>query len=167
MKIPNLTIVFIVTFPRQHFLHKLGIPYIHFPSYTREEALEIIATSPLEIFNESASPSLDFDQQARAEDDLWLWSRFCAAVWDSLAKGAARDLVSFRALAEKLWRPFVGPIVEGTYGTRDFSRLMVARRILFQGDEPLIDRPVSKEDESSTKISKKGESKHYPETVKR
>lgn len=52
----------------------------------------------------------------------------------------SRDVISFRALAEKLWRPFVASIVDGTYGTRDFSKLMVAKRALFQNEEMLVER---------------------------
>jgi len=141
-QIPNLTIIFIVTFPRQRFLHKLGVPHVHFPSYTREEALRIVTASPLDIFSEPESPSEQYDEEARNEDNAWLWGRFCAAVWDSLAKGAARDIISFRSLAERLWKPFVAPILDGTYGTRDFSRLMVAKRALFQGEKQLINRLI-------------------------
>jgi len=154
LQIPNLTIIFIVTFPRQRFLHKLGVPHVHFPSYTREEALKIVTTSPLDIFAEPESPSEQYDEEARNEDNAWLWGRFCAAVWDSLAKGAARDIISFRSLAERLWKPFVAPILDGTYGTRDFSRLMVAKRALFQGEEQLINRPISRGNQMTS--TKKG-----------
>lgn len=40
---------------------------------------------------------------------------------------------------ERLWSPFVSSIVDGTYGSRDFSKLMVAKRALFQNDEYLVD----------------------------
>lgn len=79
-----------------------------------------------------------------------MWSRFCAVVWDTLAKGAARDIVSFGAAAEKLWRPFVSSIVDGTYGTRDFSRLLVAKRGLFQGDGVLVDSVVPHAEKTGT-----------------
>ena len=76
------------------------------------------------------------------EDDIWLWSRFCGAVWDSLGKGAARDLIKFRVLCERLWVPFVAPIRDRTYGTRDFSKLMVRNRALFQSEAALIENIV-------------------------
>jgi len=149
-----LTIVFIVTFPPERFLHKLGVPHVHFTSYTREESLRILSIAPPDIFTEPVSPVADYNDDARKEDNAWLWGRFCAAVWDSLAKGAARDIMSFRLLADKLWRPFVASIVDGTYGTRDFSRLMVAKRALFQGEEQLIDRPVAKGEAGLTATQK-------------
>ena len=76
------------------------------------------------------------------EDDAWLWSRFCGAVWDSLGKGAARDVVTFRIVCERLWTPFVMPIRDRSYGTRDFSKLMVKNRALFQSEAALIENIV-------------------------
>ena len=56
-----------------------------------------------------------------------------------MGKEAARDIVSVRAVADKLWPQFCAPIIDGTYGTRDFSKLLIARRTLFQGETALID----------------------------
>jgi origin recognition complex subunit 5 len=64
-------------------------------------------------------------------------------VYDSLSKHTGRDLVSFRATAMRLWRPFVDPIVTGSFGTRDFSRLMVNRRHLFQGEDAVLDHIIT------------------------
>jgi origin recognition complex subunit 5 len=114
-----------------------GVPHIHFPPYTRDETLQIVSKSPQAIFLTPVDPKFDYGDEEAAEDSIWLWSRYCAVVWDSLAKGAARDLDSFRSVCHKLWRPFVQPIVDGTYGTRDFTRLMVSRRMIFQSEEVL------------------------------
>jgi origin recognition complex subunit 5 len=114
-----------------------GVPHIHFPPYTRSETLQIILISPQAIFLTPIDPELDYSDKEAAEDSVWLWYRYCAVVWDSLAKGAARDLNSFRSVCLKLWRPFVQPIVDNTYGTRDFTRLMVSRRMIFQSEEVL------------------------------
>lgn len=86
---------------------------------------------------------MDYDDETHTEDKAWLWPRFCAAVWDSLAQHAARDLVSFRRLCDKLWRPFVQPIVAGDFGTRDFSRLLVAQRRLLQDENVLLDSIIT------------------------
>ena len=72
------------------------------------------------------------------EDNPWLWTRFSAAVWDSLGKTAARDVVTFRSVCIKLWEPFVAHVRDGSYGTRDFSRLMVRTRSLFQREDVLV-----------------------------
>ncbi|KAI9815708.1 MAG: hypothetical protein M1827_002104 [Pycnora praestabilis] len=144
--IPNLSIALIVTAPRPRFLHSTGIPHIHFTPYTRDQSLTILSARPRSIFEDnSPSPSSGYTDLQAAEDSAWVWTRFCSVVWDSLARGAARDLVSFRSVAHKLWKPFVAPIVEGLYGTRDFSRLMVKKRGLFQSEVVLVDGVVPKD----------------------
>lgn len=103
-------------------------------------------------------PEIDYTDEEHEEDSAWVWSRFCAAVWDSLGKGAARDLESFRAVCHKLWRPFVQPIIDGTFGTRDFSRLLVNRKPLLRGDEALLDGIVNKGTKESDQSRSKGKS---------
>ncbi|GAB7345203.1 hypothetical protein MBLNU457_3582t1 [Dothideomycetes sp. NU457] len=148
--IPGLTIVLIVRHPSPRFLHATGIPHIYFPPYEREQAVAILCLDPPPIYSRTPSPSLNFTEESLAEDNLWLWSRFLQAVWDSLAKGAARDLVAFRTVAQKLWRPFVQPVVDGTFGTRDFSRLVVAQRKLLQDESCLGDSIISEVEVEST-----------------
>ncbi|GAB7351314.1 hypothetical protein MBLNU459_g1728t1 [Dothideomycetes sp. NU459] len=140
--IPCLTVVLVVAHPHPRLLHSPGIPHLYFPPYTREQAIQILSLQPLNIFSAPSSPAADDPGELSAEDNAWVWTRFLAAVWDSLASGAARDILSFQAIATKLWRPFVAPIVDGTFGTRDFSRLMVSQRKLFQADDILLDRVV-------------------------
>jgi origin recognition complex subunit 5 len=48
----------------------------------------------------------------------------------------------------RLWRDFVAPIVDGTFGTRDFSRLMVKQRHMFQTDNAVLDRIISSQDDA-------------------
>ena len=144
-----------MTAPRPRFLHLAGVPYLHFTPYDRTECLFILSQSPLSIF---ASTSSDHDLTEelileRQEDDAWLWSRFCGAVWDSLGRGAARDIVSLRNVCQSLWVPFVQPIREGLSGTREFSKLLVRNRYLFQAESALSDRIVSLA--STTSITKK------------
>ena len=142
--IPNLSVVFIVSVPRPRFLHTTGVPYIHFPPYNRDQSIRILSIAPPAIFLGPIDPAINYTEEEAQEDNEWVWTRFCTAVWDSLAKGAARDIVSFKAACDKLWRPFVAPIVDGTFGTRDFSRLMVSRRHLFQSEDMLIESVVPK-----------------------
>jgi origin recognition complex subunit 5 len=149
--IPCLSVVMIVTFPHPRLLHLPGAPHIYFSPYTREQAIQIACCQPQRIFPEPLSPSANYSEELAAEDDAWLWSRFCAAVWDSLASGAARDIVAFRSILDKLWRPFVQPIVDNTYGTRDFSKLMVAQRKLFQAESCLLDSVID-EPQADTNI---------------
>lgn len=140
--IPSLSVVLIVTHPHPRILHSPAIPYIHFTPYNREQAVQILSTNPPKIFSTTPAPELEYTEELQAEDNAWVWSRFCAAVWDSLASAAARDIVSFQSITEKLWRPFVQPIVDGNFGTRDFSRLLVSQRKLFQAESALLDNVI-------------------------
>ncbi|KAF1982164.1 hypothetical protein K402DRAFT_340860 [Aulographum hederae CBS 113979] len=142
--IPNLSVIFIVALPRPRFLHTAGTPHLHFPPYSRDQSISILSTSPLPIFLEPIAEDIDYTEEEAEEDSAWLWTRYCAAIWDSIAKGAARDLVSFRGVCEKLWRPFVQPIIDGKFGTRDFSRLLIANRTLLQGEDALLESIVPK-----------------------
>ncbi|KAF2269042.1 hypothetical protein CC78DRAFT_558143 [Lojkania enalia] len=149
--IPNLSIILITTLALPYALHKPGVPHLHFSPYPRSSLLEILSLDPPKIFLEP--PSLeqypDYTLDAAAEDDAWLWNRFLGTVWDSLSKHAGRDLISFRNTSMRLWREFVRPIVEGQFGTRDFARLMVNRRHLFQGEDAILDRIISAPSQAS------------------
>lgn len=152
-KIPNLTTVFVVTSPRPHFLHNPGAPHIHFPSYTKAEAMAIISrsapsiypTSPLEAT--SVSDGADNmvvegeDNNAvprpTAKETADLYSRFLSAVWDTFAKYAGRDILSFRRIALALWPRFTAPIRAGVYGPREFQRLLTSQRPLFRDESVL------------------------------
>ena len=147
---PSLSIVFVLTTPSATSFHKPGIPHVHFPAYTRADAIQIISReqpSSLPRTSDSIdSQDEQFTLDPQDPTDLSnLWTRFAAAVWDSQAKTAARDVVSFRALCRRLWRPFVKPIKEGRFGMKDFSRLMVTNRALFQGEEGLREGVIADE----------------------
>ncbi|THY49910.1 hypothetical protein D6C98_06193 [Aureobasidium pullulans] len=160
--IPCLSIVMVVTYPHPRLLHLPGAPHIYFSPYTREQAIQIASVRPQAIFNEPLSPSANYSDELAAEDDAWLWSRYCAAVWDSLASGAARDIVTFKSILDKLWRPFVQPIVDGTYGTRDFSKLMVAQRKIFQAESCLLDSVIDEPQEDTTVLT---DGKSFPNLI--
>ncbi len=144
-----MTIVLIVTVPRPRLLHRPGVPHVHFPPYAKHEALTILEMNPRPIHTSAGSP--DERTEDDDEDAIWLWSRFCDVVWDTLAKGAVRDIVSFRSICEKLWPVFVAPIVEGTYTPRDFSRLLIAKRGIFQDESVLVDGVVPRVDNEEGK----------------
>lgn len=145
LKIPQLVVVLVVTAPRPRFLHLAGVPHIHFHPYGRLDSIAIVSNAPLSIFTPITTNGdlTDYPPSESNEDDVWLWSRFCGAVWDSLGKGAARNVVGFRRTCEKLWIPFIQPIRDGTFGTRDFSKLMVRNRGLFQAEVALIEGIIS------------------------
>ncbi|OJD28642.1 male sterility protein [Diplodia corticola] len=130
--------------PRPRLLHAASTPCVHFPSYARDEAVLILARRgpPSTIYLVPPSPSKGYTADLAAEDDAWVWTRFLGVVWEALAKSAARDVVGFAALADKLWDAFVAPVRDGAFGTRDFSRLLVHRRAIFQSEAALVDRVV-------------------------
>lgn len=158
--------ILIITAPQARSLQLAGVPHVHFPPYTRAESLSIVSSLPLPITdpppNDDDSVTSSVAQEvfsetdaapAVGETDSWLWNRFCGAVWDSLGQAAARDLVSFRAVCCRLWKPFVHPVVRGDCGPREFSKLMVKNRALFQSDDPLKEPLLSLQSAIST-ISK-------------
>ena len=142
--IPQLTVVLIVRHPPPRFLHQPGVPHIHFAPYSRTQSVHIVARKPQDIFITAPPDDMDYDDETHEEDKAWLWPRFCAAVWDALAQNAARDLVAYRDACHKLWRTFVAPVIKGDFGTRDFSRLLVAQRRLFQDESVLLDSIIAK-----------------------
>ncbi|KHJ33510.1 putative origin recognition complex subunit orc5 [Erysiphe necator] len=129
--VPNLTIVYITTYPRTSFLNFPGIPCIFFQSYTKSELLKIILlTKPI--------PPL-----SSPEDTFQIWSRFTSSVYDSLSKHSGRDLLSFRTLCLRLWPVFIHPILSDEIDVNSFSRLMVVNRSLFQNDYVLVHDIIS------------------------
>ncbi|KAK4504928.1 hypothetical protein PRZ48_002891 [Zasmidium cellare] len=141
--IPQLTLILIVRNPPPRFLHQPGVPHLQFPPYGRTQSIHIVSRKPPDIFLEAPPDDMDYDDETHEEDKAWLWPRFCAAVWDALAQNAARDLAAFQDACHKLWRPFVAPVIKGDFGTRDFSRLVVAQRRLFQDENVLLDSIIS------------------------
>lgn len=115
---------------------------MHYPPYTRTESLSILSKYPLCIHGSAISSQSDSSQPAVSEDSAWLWGRFTAAVWDSLGQSVARDVVSFREVCSRLWKPFIQPVLDGHYGAREFSKLMVKNRGLFQSELALVDSIV-------------------------
>ena len=126
-QIPNLTTIFIVSSPRPNFLQLSGAPYLHYPSYTKAELLRILALH-------DPKPQLSAGTQETKD----VWSKFCSAIWDSLARHSGRDLISFRSLCVRLWPAFVRPILRGTYTSSQFGGVLIANKSLFQNDTHLV-----------------------------
>jgi origin recognition complex subunit 5 len=135
--------VFIISVPSPRLLQTPGVPHVHFTPYSKDESIKIVSLDPPVIFTRPIDDSYDYGEEEATEDRQFLWPRYCAVVWDAIGKSVARDIGSFRALCHKLWRPFVQPIVDGTFGTRDFQKLVVNRRVLFQSEGALTGDLVS------------------------
>ncbi|PSK51631.1 hypothetical protein B9Z65_2898 [Elsinoe australis] len=150
-QLANLTTIMVVRYPSPRYFRASGVPHIYFPPYKREQASAILSLNAPNIYPPGHQMREGFTEEEAQEDNVWLWSRFCQAVWDSLAKGAANDIVSFQTLCTRLWRPFVQPVVDGTFGTRDFSRLVVAQRKLLQEETCLEDELLIEAEEHQSK----------------
>lgn len=123
---PCLTTIFIVTSPPAGFLRTPSSLDLQFPPYSKQDFVRILALSPPE-------PISGTTQQETTD----LWTRFCAAVHDSLIRSASRTLPSFIDTCAALWPRFIAPLVAGTYTPKEFSKLLVAARLHFQ-DESLL-----------------------------
>lgn len=116
-----------MTSPQANFLRTPFVTSIHFPNYTKTEFVAILATNP--------PPALF---SATREETTDLWARFTGAVHDALARSASRTLPAFRHACATLWPRFTAPVLAGTHGPREFSKLLVAARVHFQ-DERVLD----------------------------
>jgi len=145
-------VIFIVSAPHSRFFSSAEIPHVHFTPYTREESIEILSKNPLPIKKTGEEQDQDDDDETSdddeatkgelAKEELYVWQKFCATVWDSLAKGAARDIVRFRNIVEKNWSTFVQPIARGEYGTRNYSSLYLYHKDMFRRETNLIDTVI-------------------------
>ncbi|APA13565.1 hypothetical protein sscle_11g083350 [Sclerotinia sclerotiorum 1980 UF-70] len=138
--IPHLTTIFITTVPRPSFFHLPGIPHIQFPSYTKSELVTILSRIC------KPSPRLP----GGSKETFSIWERLIPTIYDSLSKHSGRDLLSFRTICLQLWPTFIQPILNGTYTSNEFSRLLIANRALLQNDT-LLTPSVLAPTTSSTK----------------
>ncbi|KIW18306.1 hypothetical protein PV08_02594 [Exophiala spinifera] len=131
-QVPNFSILLTSSSPKPLLLHKPGVPYVHFPPYTRSEALRIVASR-------RPSPSaseLGMEEQHAAR----LYAQFAITIYDSLLLGStSTSPTMFASLCDKLWPTFVQPITlgeqpPGTGKTKcwDFAKLLVRGRSIFQ-----------------------------------
>ncbi|KAG5288080.1 origin recognition complex subunit [Histoplasma ohiense] len=136
--VPSICMVFVMrSSPRPLLLQVAGIPHVHFPPYSRDEAISILV----------ASPPPELPGLLPLELALKIYPPFTSTVYDSLIGPTASTIPVFRSACEKLWPRFVSPITnnEKPPGLNpraqwDFSRLLVRNRALFQhqGEEVLV-----------------------------
>ncbi|KAL2116944.1 hypothetical protein VTJ04DRAFT_9112 [Mycothermus thermophilus] len=129
--IPCLTTVFIVTAPAPNLLLISSVPHLHFPNYTKPEFVAILSA------NSPPAPLPNSTPQETAD----LWARFVAATHDALARSACRTLPALSHSCAALWPRFTAPIHAGTHSAKEFSKLLVAGRLLFH-DDRLLDPGV-------------------------
>ncbi|SPO05638.1 related to origin recognition complex subunit 5 [Cephalotrichum gorgonifer] len=139
--IPCLATVFIVTTPSPLVLRTVTASFLEFPNYKKFEFVKILAL-------DTPPTSLPF---ATPQETADLWTRFCGAVHDSLAKSASRTLPSFRHGCHALWPRFVAPVLAGTHSSKEFSKLLIASRVHFQ-DEALLNPSIIRATMTTTGI---------------
>ncbi|KAI0965995.1 origin recognition complex subunit 5 C-terminus-domain-containing protein [Xylaria arbuscula] len=130
--IPSLTTIFIITTPSPSLLRISSPPHVHFPPYTKAQYISILAREP--------PPSLPNTTQQETND---LWTRFAAAVHDSLTRPAARTLSRLTQCCAALWPRFTAPVAAGTHKAREFSKLLIAARAYFQ-DESVLEPGIQR-----------------------
>lgn len=133
------------------------MPHVHFPPYSKEESIEILSKTPLPIEkiagqgeendddddDDEGEGEVDARAAAdRAKKELVVWQKFCATVWDSLARGAARDVVRFRAAVEANWPAFVQPLARGDFGLANYASLYLHHKDMFRRETSVTDSVV-------------------------
>lgn len=148
-QVPNLCLILIVTTPRALVLQKAGVPYLHFPPYTRAEAIFLVVRSP---------PPLAPQQYLDSHQDVvtlqkW-YSLFATTVYDSIFSQTSLSFSHFQRVCQTLWPRFIWPYINGDQppgkgknAEWDFTKLLVRQRPLFQaaGEETLAARLVPKD----------------------
>lgn len=139
VQIPGFSIIMTSSSPRPLILHRTGVPHVHFPPYTRREAVYIVASEgprPL------PSPPPGGIAEVEKETMSKLYAQFAVTVYDSLiAATSSTSIQKFRSTCHKLWPRFIWPLVSGQEvpGTGrgkswDFAKLIVQNRALFQSE---------------------------------
>lgn len=131
--------------PRPRFLSSAEVPHIHFAPYNKEESIKVLSKYVRRITKAPSEGEHGEDEdedeytEDNAKEELYVWEKFCGTVWDSLAKGAARNIVQFREAVDKMWLQFVQPIAKGEYGTRNYSSLYLLQKDMFRRETNVID----------------------------
>ena len=138
-------------------------PHLYFPIYTKEQILHIVDIRYPLTLKDPSGPS-PVQPQDRASDDHFVFTRFLSALWDSLGSSTAATLPAFLRLVRALYPTFVSPIASGQVGPRDFTRLLVRQRGLFQSEAILLPSihlgPTALVDDEDDEVSD-GEDEHY------
>lgn len=131
--------------PRPRFLSSAEVPHVHFTPYNKEESIKVlskyarrITKVPTEGDNGEEEEEEEYTEED-AKEELYVWEKFCGTVWDSLAKGTARNIVQFRESIDKMWLQFVQPIAKGEYGTRNYSSLYLLQKEMFRQEANVVD----------------------------
>ncbi|KAL9620281.1 MAG: hypothetical protein Q9160_005180 [Pyrenula sp. 1 TL-2023] len=127
--IPHLCLVLIARSTRRLSLHAPGLPFIRFPTYTRDEAISLVVRK---------GPPTSNSDSSEEHSSRW-YSLFVTAIYDSLIGPTTRSLRSLGEVCERLWPRFIQPHVDrekppGRAKEWDFSKLLVRSRAIIQNE---------------------------------
>ncbi|KAK5211443.1 hypothetical protein LTR20_007754 [Exophiala xenobiotica] len=133
-QIPGLSVLLTSNSPKPLMLQRAGVPYVHFPPYSRAEALRII-TSP-----RRPRPQADVDEGEGSMSKLY--AQFAITIYDSLiSPTSSTSIETFCKICDKLWPIFIRPVLGGEKPpgtgrdrTWDFAKLLVKNRGLFHSE---------------------------------
>ncbi|KIW79687.1 hypothetical protein Z517_06301 [Fonsecaea pedrosoi CBS 271.37] len=178
--IPGFSVILTSSSPRPLNLHKTGVPCVHFPPYTRSEAISIIVSaqpttpslshSALASSSGTSTSTTETDQQQHAALLSKIYAQFAVTVYDTLISSTSSTSIdTFRLACERLWPRFIEPIVSGEEPPArakswDFARLLVRNRGLFrsEGEDALHNTfPRTPLDSSKSAASRESASKPW------
>ncbi|KAJ5493391.1 hypothetical protein N7539_002137 [Penicillium diatomitis] len=160
--VPSLSVVLVLSSsPRPLFLQNAAVPHIHFPPYTRKEAIDIMLSFPTPVIE-----NLPDDVTTR------VYPHFVATVYDTLVGPTAGSIPTYRSICQRLWSSFVAPVVQGEAppggnAEWDFTRLLVRNRALFrhQGEAALVHRIVTEDASPSVSAPASSLTLQKPSTI--
>ena len=135
-QVPGLALMLVLNHPPSS-LGLSNCAHIYLPPYTKRQLHDIV----LKVYPVLLSDPSDFHPAQPLEqtsDDYFVYSRFLSALYDSLGRSATPDLPGFLRLVWVLYPRFVEPIMSGLIPARDFGRLLVRQRSLFQSEAVLL-----------------------------
>lgn len=147
IQIPGLSLILTSGSSQPLALHKTGVPYVHFPPYTRAEAIYLVASSPPKLFPDVPLNNGGEMTQIDGASLQKLYAQFLVTIYDSLVfSTSSTSIQTFRSTSEKLWPRFIWPMISGETPpgravSWDFAKLLVRNRGLFQtqGENALRD----------------------------
>lgn len=134
---PGLSIILTSNSPKPLLLRRAGVPYVHFPPYTRSEAIHIITSQRPPLLPDplpNTAVQIDKDNVSK------LYTQFAVTIYDSLiAPTSSTSIQTFRSTCNRLWPRFILPLVSGQAPpgrakSWDFAKLIVVNRGLFQAE---------------------------------
>ena len=125
------------------------MPYVYFPPYQRDEAIQILLQDSPSMLPDSLPDQIQTIDQAKVKK---IYSQFATVVYDTLIAPTTNSISKYRQICDRVWPRFIWPMLleeirsGKTAGLGwDFARLLGRNRILFQaeGEEALQERLVT------------------------